>query len=507
MRIGVVGAGWFGCHVARVLKSMGHDVTLFEKCGRIFSGISGSFGIRLHRGPHYPRSPVTREGCARGYKKFHKHYHDLIVRHGHSIYALGDLDAAGQSSKVDVETFEAVCRETKDCRKVTTADKDWQYEHLLSVMDIKEPSILLGERLRATFEALLKDEGIDLRCNYNVTKMESDGNQVTISNGETEEKFDYVINATSYQNLLPTDDLPFDMDVVYQPCLALVYEDQQAERFPFSFITLDGWFPCMMPYVEEDPMKETHEGRRKYIVTHGKWTILGSCESPAEAQNLLESVDSSYIEEKVRQNCESSLHSFWPRFTVQNTDSEAENKEGRFIYKGWKSAIIAKLRTNREFRSAITFEKDRIIYVISGKVSNIFDVAKEVKALIAPRIQDVIISKDGYNYVQGGVLDAGTQEITEEITHPERNTCMLQTYKEHQNKSPEEDIEKEKERDEKEKPEGDKTKRTSPELTLLCGAEDQQEGARVIKHPSSLWKTPPSVKNAPMHKLHNSFNK
>lgn len=93
MKIAVIGGGWYGCHIARVLKLAGHDVTLFESHEQIFRGISGRFGIRLHAGPHYPRSEKTRKSCREGFAEFANTYPELVVKHAYSIYGLGTLDA------------------------------------------------------------------------------------------------------------------------------------------------------------------------------------------------------------------------------------------------------------------------------------------------------------------------------------------------------------------------------------------------------------------------------
>lgn len=61
--IAVVGAGWYGLHIALTLKEAGYQVIILDQGDDILSGTSGSFGIRLHRGPHYPRCSKTRERC------------------------------------------------------------------------------------------------------------------------------------------------------------------------------------------------------------------------------------------------------------------------------------------------------------------------------------------------------------------------------------------------------------------------------------------------------------
>ena len=77
MNICVIGAGWFGCHIASKLIDDGHDVRIFEKESSIFSNASGNNQNRLHQGFHYPRSFLTRKMSYEGYKKFIKQYPSL----------------------------------------------------------------------------------------------------------------------------------------------------------------------------------------------------------------------------------------------------------------------------------------------------------------------------------------------------------------------------------------------------------------------------------------------
>ena len=63
MKIRVLGAGFYGCHIALALMRDGHHVAVHEIAGRIFAGASGAIPARLHVGCHYPRSRMTRAAC------------------------------------------------------------------------------------------------------------------------------------------------------------------------------------------------------------------------------------------------------------------------------------------------------------------------------------------------------------------------------------------------------------------------------------------------------------
>lgn len=410
MRIGIIGAGWYGCHLALSLKKAGHDVTLYEKNSEIFSQISGSFGIRLHAGPHYPRSVETRKSCHRGFEQFIKTYPELIVPHEYSTYALGITDADDNPSKVTPEQFERVCKESSSAHEV---DLDaYGYQELHHAYNIDEPSIFLGKKLRSTFEQYLSNAGVKIVCNREVHSVQSQNGQVILTTRDQSQQFDKVINASSYQAHIPQNDgFPFDMEIVYQPCLALMYRDKQPGRKPFSFIVMDGWFPCLMPYVTDDEKEQLTE--RDYILTHGKWTIMGSYPSADEAKHILRELDDNFVTNYIKEPSAAEMSRFWPEF------------HNRFEYIGWKGEVIAKLKTKREFRSAVTFEKEGVIHIIPGKVSNIFDAEHEVLGLLHSKN---ILEVNGYQYVKGGVLDGAYNEILEKPNVHEANTANLQTY-------------------------------------------------------------------------------
>jgi hypothetical protein len=416
MKIGVIGAGWYGSHIGLSLKKQGHDVTIFEKNSDIFTQISGNFGIRLHVGPHYPRSKKTRESCRRDFQLFIDTYPQLVVNHEYAIYALGELDSDKNPSKVNFEQFKAVCEESDSAKQINV--KEAGYKDLIAAWDIYEPSMALGDGLRNIFKRYLSDAGVQTLCNFNVQVLDQSDSLMSITSdkGQTHEGFDYIINASSYQSFVDVkNELPFDINVVYQPCLAMMYEDTHTTTRPFSFIIMDGWFPCIMPYCnkEEDLIDEPRDNR-KYILTHGKWTIMGSFNTSKEAQNLLSRLNDNFIADNIKPNCEAEINRFWPDF------------EKRFRYIGWKGEVLAKIKTEKEFRSAVTFEKDRLVHIIPGKVSNIFDASREVVAIIN---QQNVSTKNGYQYVTGGVLDDALQEITEVPDRLAQSTCNLQTYK------------------------------------------------------------------------------
>ncbi|MBA2650640.1 MAG: FAD-dependent oxidoreductase [Tatlockia sp.] len=411
MNIAIIGAGWYGCHIALTLKKLGHSVTLYEKNSSIFSQSSGKFGVRLHAGPHYPRSQATRESCHRGAVKFKKHYPELVVWLDYSIYGLGVLDSENQPSKVDIPLFKSVCNESPN--KQFIEPQKMGYQNLSCAANLNEPSIVIGERLRTFFQQKLEAASIPVQCNTEINYVHKQENGIfSVGDNNFSRSFDKVINATSFQSLLPDDEkLPLDMEVVYQPCIALRYQDKKPTSRPFSFIVMDGWFPCLMPYIED--LQTQDLAPHNYILTHGQWTILGSFNDSSSAYELLNSLTENFIQNYIKPLCEREMNRFYPEFAE------------RFQYLDWKGSVIAKLKTKSEFRSAVTFMHKEVIHIIPGKVSNIFDAEREVLVLLK---KENLLTYNNYQFVKNGVLDSSIQEISEKPSTTDNSTCNLQSY-------------------------------------------------------------------------------
>lgn len=412
----IVGAGWYGCHISIALKKLNYDVVVLEQNEEILSQISGNFGVRIHAGPHYPRSKKTRESCQKAFHQFIAAYPELVVQHDYSRYALGGLDADQHSAKISLEEFQTVCDEVPNVKKIEIDSA--VYHDLLGAWDVNEPSIVVGDLLRSKFKQYLMEAGVTVICNFEAQSIEQVLGSMQIMNkiGQVI-RGDYIINATGYQSFSPLRyNLPFKIEVIYQPCLVLLYQDLKATERPFSFTVMDGLFPSLIPYcdLEKDTLGDEITGR-KYILYHCKYHIMGSFITHTEAAELLAKLDDQFVGSSVKPASETEINRFWPEF------------EHRFQYIGWKGAVLAKLKTEKDFRSAITFEKDHVIHVIPGKISNIFDAEREVVALLS---EENILKQDGYRCMRHGILDSSMAEITEIPELNAKSIYNLQTYNE-----------------------------------------------------------------------------
>lgn len=420
----IIGAGWYGIHIGLTNAKQGDQVTIYEKNKDIAAQISGIFGIRDHVGSHYPLSPETRKACYEDHAEFDRIYHELLVKNAYSLYAIGGLDAEGNTSKVSFPDFlkvvEELNREDGKNAKVNWSSVDPQQYGLTNVhgaVNIEEPSIVLGERLRSTLRRYLTEAKVNVECNYKVKKIEQVGNKFLVTDGFNPQYFDVVINATGCRSFLPPDiTQELNIDLVYQVALGLVYEDQKLTDKPFSTIIMYGWYPCILPLIDEpEHIQQKHEAiKRKYVVTHAKWTIMKTFTKSWDANSFLNrNLTLEFVRDNIRPKVEDEYKRFWPEFS------------SRFKYLGFQGCVIPKLSTKRDFRAAVTFKHEGIIHVIPGKVSGVISAAKEISELLAQRN---IISKGKYQYVKNGVYDSAVGEISEKPALNAPSTYTLQTY-------------------------------------------------------------------------------
>ena len=79
MKFAVVGAGFYGLHIATRLKALGLETKTFEKGDDIMRFSSGNNQFRLHLGFHYARNFRTRQQSRDGYFRFLGRYDKLTI--------------------------------------------------------------------------------------------------------------------------------------------------------------------------------------------------------------------------------------------------------------------------------------------------------------------------------------------------------------------------------------------------------------------------------------------
>jgi L-2-hydroxyglutarate oxidase LhgO len=244
MEIAIVGAGWFGCHLALALKKE-HNITVFEK-DEIFSGASGHNQNRLHLGFHYPRSYETRICAMEGYQEFVDIYSDLCETIDTNLYAIAD-----KVSLIDYQTYLHIMDAT-GLSYEQVDPFDYGLENVSGCIKVDE-KLVLTSKAKEFFS-----------------------NQITprheVFSDEQVENFDVVLNCSSqvFQACK-------DWDLLYEPCLMLNYKC--SVDFPAVTI-MDGALCTVYPKeddvytlysVEHSPQREmsTYYGLSKQEATAG----------------------------------------------------------------------------------------------------------------------------------------------------------------------------------------------------------------------------------------------
>lgn len=327
MRIRILGGGWYGCHLALALKRAEHEVELHEIASQLFSGASGGNPARLHLGPHYPRSKLTRALCQEHHAKFMNHYGFLTRSVPVNLYAVADAD-----SWVDFGTYVQVLRGEIE---FVTVERPAEFG-LTSI----EGAILTGERhiiidnARRYFETELKPViRFGMRCDV------IDSNQ-----------WDWTIDCTFCAN---------DSEGIerYEPCITGILEGPTDK----AVTIMDGPFPSIYPWNEDHQLNS---------LTSARYTPIGRFETHAEARQVIDSISALQVDIQL-QNMVSQMASFWP--------------ESREIYRLVDSrlTIRAMPRSGASARLVdVVRVGERALRVRAGKIDAILHAEQMIRELI-----------------------------------------------------------------------------------------------------------------------------
>lgn len=254
MRVRVLGAGIYGCHIASALIAAGHDVEIHEIADRIFAGASGGIPARLHIGAHYPRSQLTRAACGEHHAAFMSVYGDMTRSVPVNLYAV-----AASDSLMDFGTY---CQVLKNEIEFITVEHPAEF----GLREV-EGAILTGERhivtdeMAAHFSAYLAGA-----VKLGVKPADFD-----------ESEFDLTVDCT----FCARDSANVDR---YEPCMTVILEGP-TDR---AVTIMDGPFPSLYPW---------NEDRGLSSLTSAKLTPLARCATRAEAEEVLRTAQTPDIEQ------------------------------------------------------------------------------------------------------------------------------------------------------------------------------------------------------------------
>lgn len=336
LSVAIIGAGWYGCHIALSMRGLGMEVDVFEQHHRPLHEASGNNQFRLHLGFHYPRHHGTRVQSRDGFMRFVERYPQLSREIAENIYAVPRED-----SLIDFATYRLIMTSTGiDFREVR--DPSVLLRGVDGLLLVGE-RVLLIERARQFFTEGL---GSSLHLGTRVDEIDERADGVYVGGS----RYDVLVDATwGHRAGLP-------MRFFYEPTMLLYYETDD----PFPAVTLvDG--PLCSVYPTEDP--------GLYTLSSVPHTPIGRTDSPADARRMRDTVSSTTVAEKVALMEEQICH-YLPEFRE------------RFRFVGPQLAIKTKPVGKFDDRSCYVFRRGRTFSVMSGKIDTVFVATDRILAAI-----------------------------------------------------------------------------------------------------------------------------
>jgi len=348
MKIGIIGAGWYGLHTYCHLKKHHPDFTIkvFEKNDEIFKGSSLYNQNRLHLGYHYPRSHKTRELCLKGYTKFVRQYPSVITPIPANTYAIAS------QSLIDLETYKTIYDANPNFNH-TYVDNTY-LSNIDGDLIITNESFIDPVKATKHFLSIIPDT--DLKLGYEVrsiTPSERTTSKVSLNN---DIECDLVLDCTNNQMGLTKE------QYIYEVTLSLVYK--KTAPCPFGALTImDGGFFSIFPRNME---------RSLYTVTHVEHTPLSKSRCLAAIQAY--EVNKAEITSRITK-IEDQVSKIYPDF------------RRNFAYVDYFLSYKCKKVVGNESRECCVEQLDRIVSVNCGKITGIYEFEKHVETVINDLIQ------------------------------------------------------------------------------------------------------------------------
>jgi hypothetical protein len=343
MNIAINGAGWVGCHLAKILKETGFDIALFDRFTTVMSQASRNNQCRLHQGFHYPRSFSTIEEQAKGFPRFIAAYGQFLLPVKSNIYAV-----SSEHSFLDYQTYQALMQtHALDFEEIDPK------KHGLSGVD---GAMCCGEMAidNVSAASFFEEELRDVLRLGSLPEIRIEKSSVTIDGTE----FDMVVNATSnlWNPLSPNEHS-------YELCTMGLY---RSTSFGSKAITImDGPFASIYPC-------PTNGANNLYLLSGVDETVVKKFGSPEEAQEELKNYGQSRHDER-RMLMEKKISKYYSDF------------KNEFTFIEMRHAIKVKPKMDADGRRWYAIKRrGPIMHVYASKIIHSLFIGDEVLQHLAP---------------------------------------------------------------------------------------------------------------------------
>lgn len=335
-KFGIIGAGWYGCHIAASFKALGFDVTVFDKEDDLLLRASGNNQFRLHQGFHYARNYRTRVQSRDGFMRFVERYPTLSDSITHNLYAVPNRD-----SLIDFLTYRLIMT-SSGIEFYEAKPSHYDLANISGIL-LTEERVMRTDKARDLFRLRLKE---NLRLGEEVSTIVEKGKKIYLNGQE----FDYLIDAT--WGSLSEIELP----VFYEPTLLLYYKSGIGS---YALTMVDGDLCSVYPTDKAGVFTLSS-------VTH---TPLGRFDKMQNALDFLNSASSHLIESK-RKLMEEQISLYMPNFRE------------KFEYIGPQLSVKTKIQGATDDRSCYVSKYGRKFVVMSGKIDTIFYASDTILSMI-----------------------------------------------------------------------------------------------------------------------------
>lgn len=339
----IVGAGWYGLHIYKLLKDK-YNITILEKKKDIFDNSSNYNQNRLHLGYHYPRNKKTRNMCVEKYSKFINDYRDVVDFIDTNYYVVAKKSLIDFGTYKDIFTDDIFKHSFVKNNFLTNIDGD---------IFCTQEKIINSDRAKEHFKKLLTENNANIKFDYNVTSITSLSDNKIMVNNELE--CDYLFDCTYNQLNLSKK------DYIYELTISLLYEKEPSFNDFEALTVMDGDFFSIYPRAIN---------KKLYTLTHVKYTPIIKSDN---AKTILDYKLKPRKVNEIRLLMEKDVKDIFPDF------------DKYFKYKSYFTSYKCKINSVSDSRECIietSLHNNNIISINCGKIIGIYNVENYINNVL-----------------------------------------------------------------------------------------------------------------------------
>jgi ribosomal protein S18 len=241
MKIAIVGAGFYGCHLAKKISSFGYKIDLYDRNTEILEEAIKNNQHRLHLGFHYPRCSSTIEQAKRSFDLFMLEYGYAIDDIKENFYVIHKDSYINFLDYVDIFRKHNIYFEeiNKNSLKNFFIDQN----SIEGIIKVNEKKINLSNLIFNLRKEIYCNKNINLILNTSIVDITENSTVITSNNKSN--MYDFVIN-TTYSN--PSMGLQHgSIATKTELCILLLAEILDKKFYEKAFTVMDGDFISLYP--------------------------------------------------------------------------------------------------------------------------------------------------------------------------------------------------------------------------------------------------------------------